>query len=347
MPENATAALDTLKRLPRVALATLPTPLEDAPRLARELGVRKLLVKRDDLTGLALGGNKVRKLEFLLGEARARGADTIITTAGMQSNFLRLAAAAARRLGMEAILLVRGSADAPLAGNLLLMRLFGADIRFMATEDPYAESTFALMREIEDEVRQRGGHPYLIHLGTFSGALSAIGYVHAAVELAEQLRGARERCDHLVLAVGSGGTYAGLLLGLRLAGMRCHVLGVSVNVPAEDHRRRILGKIRGAAEILGSAVTVRDDDVDITDAYIGSGYGVPTAAGLEAIVQAARAEGLLFDPVYTGKAWAGVVDAVRRGAIGPRDNVVFLHTGGAPNAFLYASAIAGRLVPRG
>ena len=335
--------MDTLKRLPRVELATLPTPLEDAPRLAREVGVRKLLVKRDDLTGLALGGNKVRKLEFLLGDARARGADTIITTAGVQSNFLRLAAAAAARLGMKAILLARGSPDATLAGNLLLMRLFGADVRFMQTEDPYAESTVVLMREIEDEVCHRGGRPYLIHLGTFSGPLSAVGYVHGAAELAEQLRAARERCDHVVLAVGSGGTYAGLLLGLRLAGVRCHVLGVSVNAPAAEHRRRIIEKIRHTSELLGTDATVPEEDVDVTDAYIGPGYGVPTPAGLDAIVQAARAEGLLLDPVYTGKGWAGLVDSARRGAIGPRDTVVFLHTGGAPNAFLHGQAIAGRL----
>ena len=343
MSEHTTAAAGTLKRLPRIALATLPTPLDDAPRLAREVGVRRLLVKRDDLTGLGLGGNKVRKLEFLLGDARARGADTVITTAGLQSNFLRLTAAATARLGMKAILLARGSPDAPLAGNLLLMRLFGAEVRFMQTDDPYAESTFALMREIEDEVRQRGGHPYPIHLGTFSGPLSAAGYVDGAAELAGQLRDAGGRCDHIVLAVGSGGTYAGLLLGLRLAGLPCHVLGVSVNAPAKEHRRRIIEKIRHASEILGTVVVVPDEDVDITDAYIGPGYGVPTPAGLDAIVQAARTEGLLFDPVYTGKGWAGLVDSVRRGVIAPSDTVVFLHTGGAPNAFLHASAIAGRL----
>lgn len=343
MPEHATAAIGTVKQFPRIPLATLPTPLDDAPHLARELGVRRLLVKRDDLTGLGLGGNKVRKLEFLLGDAQARGADTIITTAGLQSNFLRLAAAAAARVGMKAILLVRGSPDAPLAGNLLLMRLFGADVRFMQTDDPYAESTFALMRGIEDEVRRRGGRPYSIHLGTFSGPLSAVGYVHGAAELAEQLRVMGEQCDHIVLAVGSGGTHAGLLLGLRMAGLGCHVLGVSVNAPAEDHRGRIIEKMRHAAELLGSSVSVPDQEVDVTDAYIGPGYGVPTPAGLDAIVQAARGEGFLLDPVYTGKGWAGLVDSVRRGVIRPRDAVVFLHTGGAPNAFLYSSAIAERL----
>ncbi|HKX17244.1 MAG TPA: D-cysteine desulfhydrase family protein [bacterium] len=343
MRDHPIAATGAIKQFPRIALATLPTPLDDAPRLALELGVRRLLVKRDDLTGLGLGGNKVRKLEFLLGDARARGADTIITTAGLQSNFLRLTAAATARVGMKAILLVRGAPDAPLAGNLLLMRLFGADVRFLQTDDPYAESTFVRMREIEDEVRRRGGCPYPIHLGTFSGPLSAVGYVHGAAELAGQIRGMRERCEHVVLAVGSGGTHAGLLLGLRMAGLSCHVLGVSVNAPAEEHRRRIIEKMRHAAELLGSSVSVPDEEVDVTDGYIGPGYGVPTPAALDAIVQAARAEGILLDPVYTGKGWAGLVDSIRRGVIGLGDAVVFLHTGGAPNAFLYSSAIAEQL----
>jgi 1-aminocyclopropane-1-carboxylate deaminase/D-cysteine desulfhydrase-like pyridoxal-dependent ACC family enzyme len=199
------------------------------------------------------------------------------------------------------------------------------------------------MREIEDEVRRRGGHPYPIHLGTFSGPLSAVGYVYGAAELAAQLLEARERCDHVVLAVGSGGTHAGLLLGLRMAGLRSHVLGVSVNAPAADHRRRVIEKMRHAAELLETDVMVPDDQVDITDAYIGPGYGVPTPAGLGAMVQAARHEGLLLDPVYTGKGFAGLVDAVRRGTIKPEETVVFLHTGGAPNAFLYSPAIAACL----
>ena len=329
-----------LDRLPRVSLARLPTPLEEAPRLAAALGVARLLVKRDDLTDLALGGNKVRKLEFLLGDARAQGAGTIITTAASQSNFLRLAAAAARRVGMTPVFVVRGRADAPSQGNLLLMRLFDAEIHYVATEDPYAESTIALMREIGEQVRRQGGHPYLVHLATFSGGLAAVGYVPAAFELAEQLKALRARCDHMVLADGSGTTHAGLLLGLRLAGLRAHVLGASVNTAASALRGHVQAQIRAAAEILGVTPPVRDDEIDISDAQVGPGYGIPTEDSVNAVRLAARSEGLLFDPTYTGKAWAGLSEAVRSGAIGREATVVFMHTGGAPILFTQGAALA-------
>jgi 1-aminocyclopropane-1-carboxylate deaminase/D-cysteine desulfhydrase-like pyridoxal-dependent ACC family enzyme len=329
-----------LDRLPRVSLARLPTPLEEAPRFAAALGVARLLVKRDDLTDLALGGNKVRKLEFLLGDARAQGAGTIITTAALQSNFLRLAAAAARRVGMTPVFVVRGRADAPSQGNLLLMRLFDAEIHYVATEDPYAESTIVLMREIGEQVLRQGGHPYLVHLATFSGGLAAVGYVPAAFELAEQLETLRARCDHMVLADGSGTTHAGLLLGLRLAGLRAHVLGASVNTAAAALRGHVQAQIRAAAEILGVTPPVRDDEIDITDAHVGPGYGIPTEDSVNAVRFAARSEGLLFDPTYTGKAWAALSAAVRSGAIGREATVVFMHTGGAPILFTQAAALA-------
>jgi 1-aminocyclopropane-1-carboxylate deaminase/D-cysteine desulfhydrase-like pyridoxal-dependent ACC family enzyme len=329
-----------LDRLPRVSLARLPTPLEEAPRLAAAVGIARLLVKRDDLTDLALGGNKVRKLEFLLGDARAQGADVIVTTAAAQSNFLRLTAAAARRVGMQPVFVVRGRPDAPSEGNLLLMRLFGAEIHYVATQDPYAESTIALMREIGENVRSRGGHPYLVHLATFSGGLAAVGYVPAAFELAEQLTSLNARCDHVVLAVGSGTTHAGLLLGLRLAGLDAHVLGTSVNTAAGVLRGYVKAQIGAAAEILGVASPVRDDEIDITDAHVGPGYAIPTEDSVNAVRVAARTEGLLFEPTYTGKAWAALSHAVRTGAISRDATVVFMHTGGAPIVFTQAAALA-------
>ncbi len=329
-----------LDRLPRLSLARLPTPLEEAPRLAASLQVARVLVKRDDLTDVALGGNKVRKLEFLLGEARAQGADTIITTAGVQSNFLRLTAAAARRVGMRPVFVVRGRPNARSEGNLLLMRLFEAEIHYVSTEDPYAESTIALMREIGERVRRQGGRPYLIHLATFSGGLAAVGYVPAAFELGEQLKAMQARCDHVVLAVGSGTTHAGLLLGLRLAGLGAHVLGVSVNTAAGVLRDYVKTQIQAAAEILGVAAPVREDEIDITDAHVSPGYGIPTEESLYAVRLAARTEGLLFDPTYTGKAWAALSHAVRSGAIGREATVVFMHTGGAPIVFTQAGALA-------
>lgn len=332
-----------LDYLPRLPLARLPTPLEEAPRLAAALGVARLLVKRDDLTDVALGGNKVRKLEFLLGDAQAQGADTIITTAAAQSNFLRLTAAAARRVGMKPVFVVRGRPDAPSEGNLLLMRLFDAEIHYVPTQDPYAESTIVLMREIGERVRRRGGHPYLVHLATLSGGLAAVGYVPAAFELAEQLTSLGVRCGHVALAVGSGTTHAGLLLGLRLVGLDAHVLGASVNTAAAVLRGHVKAQIQAAAEILGIPSPVRDDEIDITDAHVGPGYAIPTEDSVNAVRLAARSEGLLFDPTYTGKAWAALSRAVRSGAVDRDAAVVFMHTGGAPIVFTQAEALAPRV----
>jgi len=330
-------------RLPRVSIVRTPTPLEDAPRLAAALGVRRVLVKREDLTDLALGGNKVRKLEFLFGEALAQHADTIVTTASAHSNFLRIVSAGARRFGMRPILVVRGRPDLPSEGNLLLMRLFAERIVYLDTEDPYADTTTAKMRDLERELTRAGRRPYLIHLAAFSSGLATVAYVPAAEELAAQLRERGAGCDRVVVAVGSGGTYAGLLLGLRGAGVTAPILGASVNTGAGEMRRRIRDQIRAAEDLLGVTPSVRDDEIDVTDAHVGPGYGIPTAESLDAVALAARTEGLLLDPVYTGKAWAALVHAVRTGAVQRSETVVFMHTGGAPNTFVHSAEISGAL----
>lgn len=331
-----------LDRLPRVTIVRAPTPLEDAPRLAAALGVRRLLVKRDDLTDLALGGNKVRKLEFLFGEALARSADTIVTTASAHSNFLRIVSAGARRFGLRPVLLVRGRPDLPSVGNLLLMRLFAERIVYLDTADPYADTTIAKMRDLERELTAAGRRPYLIHLAAFSAGLATAAYIPAAEELAVQLRDCGG-CDRVVLAVGSGGTYAGLLLGLRARGVGTPVLGASVNTGAAEMRGRIRDQIRAAEDLLDLPSTVGDDEIEITDAHVGPGYGIPTADSLEAVALAARTEGLLLDPIYTGKAWAALAFAVRTGAVRPSDTVVFMHTGGAPNTFVHSAEISAAL----
>ncbi|MDR7422099.1 MAG: D-cysteine desulfhydrase family protein [Armatimonadota bacterium] len=330
----------TLDQPPRVPLTRLPTPLEDAPRLAAALGVARLLVKRDDLTDLALGGNKVRKLEFLLGDALAQGADTLVTTAGAQSNFLRLTAVAARRLGLRAVAVVRAGPVLVPQGNLLLMRLFGMELQHVETQDPFARTTTDAMEAAAAHVRARGGRPYLVHIALWSGGRAALGYVHAASELADQLAAAGVAADHVVLAVGSGGTQAGLLLGLRLRGLQARVQGVSVNLPAEDLERRIAGHVRAAADLLGVRSPVRDDEIHVTDDLVGEGYGIPSPESLAAVRLAAEAEGLLLDPIYTGKAWAGLARAVAVGTVARSSTVVFLHTGGAPHVFLHAQALA-------
>jgi D-cysteine desulfhydrase family pyridoxal phosphate-dependent enzyme len=337
--------LGTLGNLPRVSLLRSPTPLQEAPRLAAAIGVRRVLIKRDDLTDLALGGNKVRKLEFLLGDAMARKADTIITTASAHSNFLRIASAGARRLGMRPILVVRGQPDAPPEGNLLLMRLFAAKIHYIDTKDPHADSTIALMRRLEHGITERGGRPYVIHLAAFSAGLATVGYVTAALELADQLKERNLACEHVVLAVGSGGTYGGLLLGLRAAGITSHLLGASVNTAASEMRWRIRDQIHAAEEILSLPRLVGEDEIDITDEHVGPGYGIPTSESLEAVTLAARTEGLLFDPIYTGKAWTALAHAVRTGIITQAETIVFIHTGGAPNTFVHGGKISDALAP--
>jgi D-cysteine desulfhydrase family pyridoxal phosphate-dependent enzyme len=332
-----------MKTLPRVNLASWPTPLEEAPRLAEALGLKTLYVKRDDLTGLGLGGNKVRKLEYLLGEAIARGADTVITTAGGQSNFLRLTAVAARRLGLRPILVVRGARPASFQGNLLLMHLAGADLRFVDTADAYDPSTIALMREIGEQVEAAGHHPYLIHLGTFSGGLAAVGYVTGGLELVDQCHAAGVSQARIVLAVGSGGTYAGLLLGLQVAGVRFHTLGASVLSPTPFLRARIREKVHAAADILGLSETLRDEEINITDAMIGEGYSTPPGESLDAVYLAARTEGLILDPIYTGRALAALRRAARAGAIRDGETPVFMHTGGAPNVFANAEKLSAHV----
>jgi 1-aminocyclopropane-1-carboxylate deaminase/D-cysteine desulfhydrase-like pyridoxal-dependent ACC family enzyme len=324
-----------LAHLPRVSLTRRPTPVDDAPRLAEALGVGRALIKRDDLTDLGLGGNKVRKLEFLLGDALSQRADSIITTASDQSNFLRLTAAAARRVGMRPILVVRGRPDAPSRGNLMLMRLFDAEIHYVATEDPYAAATVSLMHELADRERGRGGRPYVVHLATFSAPLAAVAYVAAAAELAVQLHELGARADTVALAVGSATTYSGLLLGFRHLGVQSRVLGASVNTASDSLRSHVRVQMLGASQILGIKTAINESDVDITDEHVGPGYGIPTPESLAAVRLAARTEGLVFDPIYTGKAWAALAGRVRRGDIAPNATVVFLHTGGVPNLFLH------------
>lgn len=329
-----------MKTLPRVNLASWPTPLEEAPRLAEALGLKKLYVKRDDLTGLGLGGNKVRKLEYLLGEALVQGADTVITTAGGQSNFLRLTAVAARRLGLRPILVVRGARPASFQGNLLLVHLAGADLRFVDTADAYDPSTIALMRDIAEQVEAEGHRPYLIHLGTFSGGLAAVGYVTGGLELVDQCRAAGISQARVAVAVGSGGTYAGLLLGFHAAGARFRTLGTSVLSPVAFLRPRIREKVHAAADILGLSETLTDEQIDITDAMVGEGYSTPPGESLDAVYLAARTEGLILDPIYTGRALAALRRSAREGAVREDEAAVFMHTGGAPNVFAHAEELS-------
>jgi len=334
--------LAALDRLPRFVLAALPTPLERAANLSRALGV-DLWIKRDDLTGLALGGNKVRKLEYLVGDALAHGATSLLTTAAAQSNFCRVTAAAGARAGLRVHLLLRGTGAEPVQGNLLLDHLLGADIRFTDDMDPYSEGTKRHLETWADEDRAGGGVPYIlyIHGGSHVGALATAAYVQAAVELDGQCRAAGIRPDHLYVAVGSGSTLAGLLVGARgpAEGLaRTRIRGVCVSALSNVVGEKVREFAETAAALLGAAVPAEAPDLD--DGERGPGYGVPTPAALEAIHTAAAREALVLNPVYTGKTFAGLLHDIARGVVARGSTVVFMNTGGDPLIFAHAERLA-------
>lgn len=329
-----------LARFPRVRFAHLPTPLEPMPNLARLLGGPQLYVKRDDCTGLATGGNKTRKLEFLIGEALALGADTVITHGAVQSNHVRQTAAAACRCGLRcaALLERRVPGHGPeyeTTGNVLLDRLFGAQVRFVAA-DTDMDTACA---ELAEEIRATGGRPYYVP-GGGSNAVGALGYVNAALELLQQANDRGLRVDCVVHGTGSTGTQGGLVCGFEGAHAGIDVLGICVRRPAAAQEEAVYRTASATAERVGIKGGVERTRVRANGDYVGPGYGIPTAGTLEAIRLAALHEGLLLDPVYTGKAMAGLIDLCRKGLFAKDQTVVFLHTGGAAALFAYEGELA-------
>ena len=304
---------------PRETLGVFPTPVQKLENISRALGTN-VFVKRDDLTGLGLGGNKVRKLEFLLADAKQTGCEIVFTTGGAQSNHAMLTAAAANRLGITPILILKQRGVTDTRGNLLLAKLMGTDVRFLDTDD-YAD-IYAEM----DRVGAALGRPYYKIPCGGSNALGTLGYVACAKEISEQ----GMRFDHLICAEGSGGTMAGLALGAKLFLPDTRVHGMMVDrEPFDEITLRLM---REAAELLDAAVTVTDADFALRD-VCGPGYGIPSEAGSAAVRMMAEQEGLFLDPVYTGKAFGGLVAMAREGAFRPDDNVLFLHSGGAGGLF--------------
>ncbi len=341
-----------LARQPRHPLAAVPTPLQEARRLRDALGgparCPRIFVKRDDLTGLAAGGNKARKLEFLVGDAQRAGATTLITTGAVQSNHARMTAGAARIAGMEAELVLTAHDEAPEdEGNLLLDRLFGARVHFVPSIDPMLavgrdEET---VREVAAAVRARGGLPYVIPVGG-SSAIGALGYVAATLELCTELDALGVAPTRLYFGSGSRGTQAGLTLGAHLCGARfaLHGIAVSAGEPEKVERaRRVAGE---AAALLGADDSVLSRPFVTDQTCIGEGYGLPTPDGLEAMLLLARTEALVLDPTYTAKAMAALLGHVREGQIAPDEAVVFLHTGGSPAIFARAASDALRRAPQ-
>ncbi|MDW8325429.1 MAG: D-cysteine desulfhydrase family protein [Anaerolineales bacterium] len=320
--------------LPRYPLAHLPTPLEFLPRLSRELGVR-LWVKRDDLTGLAGGGNKTRKLEYLLAEAQAQGADTLVTVGAVQSNHCRQTAAAAARAGLRCVLVLRGQPPAAVNGNLLLDRLLGAELRW--TGNRPRDEVFA---EVVAAERDAGRRVYAIPLGG-STALGAAAYAAAMLELAQQQQAQHVAFDRVVFASSSGGTQAGLVVGASLRAARGtqaftgELLGISVDLAEAELKALVADLATATATLLGMPRVYSPVGIHVNADYLGEGYAVMGEPEREAIELFARCEGLLLDPVYTGRAAAGLLDLIRRGVIGRDETVLFWHTGGQPALFAY------------
>ncbi|HEX7974192.1 MAG TPA: D-cysteine desulfhydrase family protein [Anaerolineales bacterium] len=314
-----------MKALPRLRFAHLPTPVETLPRLSAALGGGpRLSVKRDDQTGLALGGNKTRKLEFLLAEAQANGARTLVTAGAIQSNHCRQTAAAAARYGFGCILVLAGEQPSGASGNLLLDRVLGAEIVWAshAERDQILQDTF-------QNVWTAGRRPYLIPYGG-SNPTGAASYAFAMQELLQQ---AGPQPDWIVFPSSSGGTQAGLVLGARLFGYTGQVLGVSVDEPAEVLQQRVAALATATADLLGENMSFTPDGIRVNADYLGGGYGVLDEPEREAIRLFARTEGLMLDPVYTGRAAAGLIDLTRKGFFSPEQSILFWHTGGTPALF--------------
>jgi len=333
--------LGKLDVLPRATLAQGPTPIEVMANLAREIGGPRLFVKRDDCTGLAFGGNKVRQLEFYLGDARAQGADTILITGAVQSNYVRTAAAAARKLGMDCHIQLkeRVAKTHPAyrnSGNVLLDRLLGATLHAYPQGEDEAGADRRL-EEIAAELAAQGRRPYVIHLSPGHPPLGALGYVAAAREIVGQMAEQELSFDEFVVASGSGHTHAGLLVGLRALGQSVRVTGVCVRRDAAAQAPRVAARCREIADLLQIDPPVDDTDIRVVDDVLAPGYGELNEPTLKAIERAARAEALILDPVYTGKVMAGFLD--RAEAAAPGASLLFIHTGGAPAIFAYEPSL--------
>jgi L-cysteate sulfo-lyase len=336
--------LESVDRFPRVELVHRPTPLRKLDRLSARLGGPELYIKRDDLTGLAFGGNKSRKLEFIVRDMLDKKADVVITWASLQSNWCMQTAAAAKTFGIRPVLILFKPADQPAAadGNVLLDIVLDADIRLMEAEKGKLVRSVQAMDILDEagrEARGQGHRPYLVPVGgslvrgDMDKPFGAIAYTAGFAELLGQMRAEDLEPDYVVHATGSGGTQAGLVVGARALTEDCRVLGISVSDPKGPFSDDVLEIARAADETLGLGLDILAGDVIVFDEYLGEGYGVVDKAVAETIRLVFQTEGIVLDPVYTAKAMIGLIDLIRTGFFKPTDRVVFIHTGGTPALF--------------
>ena len=331
------------KQLPRAILAHAPTPIEHLARLSDQLGGPNIYIKRDDCTGLAFGGNKARQLEYYFGEALEQGADTVLITSAVQSNYLRSTVAAARKHGMDVeVQQEERVPDQPVeyyrSGNAYLLKLMGATIHHYPEGEDEVGADNAMYKRAE-ELRSEGKKPYVIPLAGSHKPLGALGYVDCAEEILSQLDQSNQQIDGFVVASGSGATHSGLLAGLRARGCKIPVHGICVRRDKNAQAERIEKKIHEIAEMIGKDISFDKNDILITDDTLSPGYGQLNDMVREAIDLCAKSEGILTDPVYTGKTLAGLIYLIREGVFSKDQNVMFIHTGGTPALFGYPELV--------
>lgn len=324
------------KDIPRVPLGFFPTPLIELTKLSEKLGGPRIFMKRDDNTGLALGGNKTRKLEFILADALAQGADTIITAGAAQSNHCRQTAAAAASLGLECHLVLGGEEPEQFDGNLLLDKIFGCNIHW-AGKNRKGEDIPLLV----EQLKKQGKKPYIVPYGG-SNELGALAFVEALKELETQSQNIKTRFTHIVFASSSGGTHAGLMLGKKILKLPSKIVGINIDKGESDKvpfNQHILSLADSTAKLIDEEHRFSDTGLCLNSDYVGEGYGIIGTLENEAISLTAQTEGILLDPVYTGRAMGGLIDMIRSGEIKKTDNVLFWHTGGAPALFAYSDSL--------
>lgn len=317
-----------LGHFPRVKLATLPTPLEDMVNLSQKLGGPRILIKRDDLTGLATGGNKTRKLEFLLGDAIHQNANVVVTGANPQSNHARQTAAAANKLGMHAVLLLSDEEPTEISGNLLLDKICGAELRFVGGTE---EDLHPKMERVAQELRAAGQRPYVIkHYG--SVPIGVLGYISAMEEIIHQANQMQVKIDHLIVS-GGGGTHAGLCLGAKAMNAGLEITGIAISRRTLSWDVEVAQLVNETAAYLGLDLRMTPDEITVLNDYIGEAYALPYPKMVKAIKLVAQTEGILLDPIYTGKVMAGLIDLVQHDVFRKNEVVLFVHTGGIPTLF--------------
>ncbi len=326
-----------LSRIPRIRLGDFPTPISRLNKLSQQLDEISIFIKRDDMPFVSLGGNKIRKLEFLMADVIDKGANVIVTTGGTQSNWAQLTAVVASTYGIDSILLLEGTPDAELQGNYLIDKIVGAEVRWI-TENAYS-GIDKVLEDVADELRSKGKKPYVISIGG-STPLGDIGYVLCGLEIVQQAVEMGVDFDHVVITTGSGGTTAGLVLGLKMFNPATRVTGFSIARSKEELVPLIVNIANESAELIETNVRVNEDDFDIVDEYIGNGYASKTKESIEAIKLLLRTEGILLDPIYTGKTFAGLLAEAKKGRFGKNSNVLFVHTGGYGGVFGFSKYFA-------